>query len=122
MKMNRLHTDSQLSIGVALAEVIRSDSPSFTSLDVSLCGLDEAALVPLFGALRVNTHLAALACRVNAWATSRALGAAILAGVTANASLRDLDVGVEEESSDGDGDGAQDLVHATALVRARAAG
>jgi hypothetical protein len=96
--------------GAALAALVAANAPALEELDVSWCDLGGAGLHPLFRALRANTHLRTLNCRLNdltdAFARTR-----LLPAVRANTSLRELTTGLRFDAAH----------EAEALVRRRGA-
>jgi hypothetical protein len=81
----------QAALGASFGALIAADA-ALTQLDVSMCGLADDGLRPLFEALPRNTHLRELDCYHNG-ARTTIVADTVLPAVRANTHLRSLDVG-----------------------------
>jgi hypothetical protein len=97
--------------GAALAALLRANVPALQTLDIGCRTLRDEGMGPVVEALRHNTHLTKLNCRVNGLSEAFARNT-LLPAVRANASLREL------VASEHDGHFA--AREAEALVAARA--
>jgi hypothetical protein len=89
------HEGDRALIGAALGALVAANTPALTNLNISSNSLGDAGLLPLFEALRVNTHLRTLRCESNI--VRGAAAAALLASVRAGASgLRELRILAED--------------------------
>jgi hypothetical protein len=78
--------------GAALGALLLANAPALRTFKIVDCGLGDAGLRPVVEALRHNTHLTTLDCRVNA--TSEAFARnRLLPAVRVNTSLRELNAG-----------------------------
>jgi hypothetical protein len=105
--------DAQHAAAAALGALVTGDAPALLYLDLSGCGLQEAALGPLVDALPANTYLRALDLG-EVTASAAFLRDRLLPAVRANASLARLDITVT-------GEGENDAREAQEIVRSRVA-
>jgi hypothetical protein len=104
---------AQEAAGAALGALVAADAPALLFLDLTGCGLQEAALGPLVDALPANTHLRTL--RLDEIAASAAfLRDRLLPAVRANTSLTRLEIMVT-------GEGKSAAREAQKIVNSRAA-
>jgi hypothetical protein len=101
--------NEQEAAGAALGALVAADAPALQTLDVSECGLQEAALGPLLDALTANTHLRTL------WlgkvtASAAFLRERLLPAVRANTSLVAFNITVTGEGESAAGE-AQEIVN-----------
>jgi hypothetical protein len=112
--------DAQDAAGAALAALVAADAPALRGLNLSDCGLQEAALGPLLDALTANTHLRTLWLgEVNASAAF--LRERLLPAVRANTSLKTLKIVVTGEGESAARE-AQEIVKNSRAARSGAAG
>jgi hypothetical protein len=88
--------DAQDAAGAALGALVAADAPALAYLDLRECGLQEAALGPLFDALPRNTHLQGLRFD-EVTASAVFLRERLLPAVRANTSLKRLVITVAGE-------------------------
>jgi hypothetical protein len=104
--------DAQDAAGAALSTLVVADAPSLEYLDLSGCGLQEAALGPLVDALPANTHLREI--RLDAVTASAAfMRERLLPAVRANTSLTLLEITVTGEGESAARE-AQEIVNSRA--------
>jgi hypothetical protein len=105
--------DAQYAAGAALGALVAANAPALLILDPRACGLEEAALGPLFDALPANTHLRTLQLG-EVTASAAFMRDRLLPAVRANTSLTGLAITVT-----GEGEGA--AREAQEIVKSRAA-
>jgi hypothetical protein len=105
--------DAQDTAGAALGALVAADAPALRFLEVRDCGLQEAALGPLFDALPANTHLRELELG-EVTASAEFLRERLLPAVRANTSLTTLEIAVA-------GEGESAALEAQEIVNSRAA-
>ncbi len=105
--------DAQDAAGAALGALIAANAPALLYLDLRECGLQEAALGPLFDALPRNTHLQALRLD-EVTASAVFLRERLLPAVRANTSLKRISITVA-------GEGESDAHEAQEIVSSRVA-
>jgi hypothetical protein len=88
--------DAQHAAGAALGALVTGDAPALLYLDLSGCGLQEAALGPLVDALPANTHLHTLRLG-GVTARTEFFRERLLPAVRASTSLMDLKITVTGE-------------------------
>ncbi len=98
---------------VALGALVAADAHTLVVLDLSRCGLQEAALGPLLDALPANTHLRALQLS-EVTASAAFVSERLLPAVRANTSLTSLKTTVT-------GEGERDAREAQEIVNSRRA-
>ena len=89
LKLRRVRMADGAAAGAALAALLAADAPALTTLHVQDCGLGEAGLGALLGALPRNSHLLELDISGNR-VPAGVMRARLLPAVRANASLRTL--------------------------------
>jgi hypothetical protein len=105
--------DAQDAAGAALGALVAANAAALSDLDLSDCGLQEAALGPLFDALPANTHLETLMLG-EVTASAAFLRDRLLPAVRANTSLTSLDIAVV-------GEGESEAREAEEIVNSHAA-
>jgi hypothetical protein len=91
---NRVVAAEQAAAGATLGALIAANAPALTQLDVPGCDLGDDGMRALFEALPQNTHLRTLMCAHNVISLPFSRDV-LLPAVRANASLRQLDAGIE---------------------------
>lgn len=105
-----MDSDTEAAVGAALSALVAANAPALRFLRVESNGeLGDTSMSPLFGALRVNTHLLTLNCVFNPFSAACAQNV-LLPAVRKNTSLHRLLVLTMTEGA----------VEAVALVGARA--
>jgi len=108
---NSMGAHAPVAVGAALGCLVAADS-ALEHLDIDYCNLGGAAVRPLFAAVARSSRLRELECRGND-ISSDCAREAVLPAIQANASLRHLDCGNEE-------DDCSELQQAMDVVRVRA--
>jgi hypothetical protein len=105
--------DAQDAAGAALGALVVANAPALLVLDLTGCGLQEAALGPLFDALPANAHLRTLLLG-DVTASAEFVRERLLPAVRANTSLTRLEIMVA-------GEGKSAAREAQKIVNSRAA-
>ena len=102
----------------ALSAVLVAES-ALTSLDLSHCGLGDEGMAPLFAALAANKKLRTFKCR-NSYMSGDGVTSCILPALTANASLRELELQNDPDpEAAGEAPPTPEIDEAEALVKGR---
>jgi hypothetical protein len=94
--INLIFDDAQDAAGAALSALVAADAAALKRLNLSECGLQEAALGPLVDALPANTHLRKLLLG-EVTASANFVRERLLPAVRANTSLKRLEITVAGE-------------------------
>jgi hypothetical protein len=113
VSLNDAIGNAQDAAGAALGALVAADAPALRVLDLEECGLEEAALGPLFDALPANTHLRILQLS-EVTASAAFVRNRLLPAVRANTSLTRLEMTVA-------GEGEAAAREAQEIVNSRAA-
>jgi hypothetical protein len=107
--------NAQNDAGAALGALVAANAPALLLLDLSGCGLQEAALGPLLDALPANTHLRSLELG-EVTASAAFMRDRLLPAVRANTSLTRLEITVTGESESAARE-AQEIVNSRRAAR-----
>lgn len=105
-------------VETAIGQLVSVDAPALTHLDISGCDLTAVGTLPVFFALRSNSHLVSLVASDNKLTDKdKVLAETLLESLEMNVSLRRLEVGSWGEAR-GEGKVLPALAQALALMAA----